>query len=304
MPLARSSDAERAKDAGRFCRDGIFDDRVFEDAVRLAASIAGVGMAAITMADAEHLWFVAATIDRTDRVKKAGTFCQQTIATGERFVVEDALDHPSFKDCDFVTANEQIRYYAGLPMVSRGGHVIGTLCIADKRPHRIVTEEQFRHLALLLEITIDRLEQRCALFERERALEKARQVSQAIGSEAASLSAESERLNLAARSHERATDAAIQGVRQLVLLDREIHDSLTGSPRRGVVTRRQIDLPEVIKGQIVLHNAISMVTEDDIDALIGTAATLRARSSTLEDQGQRLIDLSCALDGSIAPEHR
>lgn len=290
----RAATAERYHQA---CPD---NDRVFVDAVRLARSIAGTSMAALTLVGEDHLCFVAAAGIAGGKVERAGTFCERTVEAGERFIVEDALADPSFAGCDFVVSGPRMRYYAGLPCTSRDGHVIGTLCVADQRPNLALGEEQFRHLALLLEITTDRLEQCLEIAERDRALTAARDLSKALESEASSLTIEAERLASAARLHETTTDAAMQGVRQVVLLDREIHDTITGSPRRGERAGRIADLPPVVRDHLRLHNSISLSMEEEIDALVGSAASLRLRSQSLEGQGQRMLELSAVLDEVVS----
>lgn len=274
-------------------------DRALADAVRLARSIAGTAMAALTLVDETHLWILTAAGVGVDRVARAGTFCDHAITSRERFVVEDASANPLFAGRDFVTSAPNIRYYAGLPLTTRDHRIVGTLCVADQRPHMSLTEECFRHLALILEITADRIEQHRLAVERERMLEEAREIAKALGSEAASLAIEADRLVSSARAHELATDAAMQGVRQIVHLDREIHDVLSRVPRRGVALVASDPPPDAIRAQLRLHNAISLAVEDDIDALVGSAATVRMRSGTLQAQGQRLVELSSVLDDSL-----
>jgi diguanylate cyclase (GGDEF)-like protein len=56
------------------------------------------------------------------------------IDDGEALVVEDATDDPRFADSPHVTAPGGVRFYAGVPIHSPGGHAIGTLCVFDGAP--------------------------------------------------------------------------------------------------------------------------------------------------------------------------
>lgn len=277
-------------------------DRVFRDSVRLARSIAGTSMAALTLADDTHLWFLATSGLDVVKVRKAGSFCERTIAAGRRLIIDDALEHPDWAERDFVVAGPRMRYYAGIPMISHDRAVIGTLCVADERPHRALDDECFRHLSLVLEITTDRLEQHCRALENDRNIAKARELARVLGNETNSLATEASRLAATSRALELSTDAAMQGVRQVIHLDREIHDDLTGVRTRASGANRTVRGGDAMKSNLQLHNAVSLAVEDDIDALVGSSATLRMRSAALEVQSQRLVLLSSILDEAVAAD--
>lgn len=61
-------------------------------------------------------------------------FCRAMLTTGEAFAVPDLTQSPRFKDNPLVR-NEGIRSYAGAPLVSARGHVLGGLCVLDVEPH-------------------------------------------------------------------------------------------------------------------------------------------------------------------------
>ena len=84
-------------------------------------------------------WTLPATVEQS--------YCQYVVATGEPLVVRDAPNDPFVADSP-ATAVHGVGAYAAVPLhapASRGGHVIGTLCVVDVAPHDW-TEEQ---LALL-----------------------------------------------------------------------------------------------------------------------------------------------------------
>ena len=56
------------------------------------------------------------------------SFCANTVRTRDAFVVEDATIHPAVRDNPLVSL-DGIRCYAGIPMVSSRGSVLGSFCV-------------------------------------------------------------------------------------------------------------------------------------------------------------------------------
>ena len=68
------------------------------------------------------------------------SFCQHAIAERKPLIVEDARKH------SVLLANEAIRdlgviAYAGIPLLSKSGQPLGTLCVIDHEPRRWTEEE-------------------------------------------------------------------------------------------------------------------------------------------------------------------
>ena len=68
-------------------------------------------------------------------VPLAGSYCKTTVASGEPMVVEDARSDPRVRD-NPATEELGIAAYAGVPIRSPEGQVLGTLCVYDHRPRR------------------------------------------------------------------------------------------------------------------------------------------------------------------------
>jgi GAF domain-containing protein len=62
------------------------------------------------------------------------SFCVNAVRSREPFVVEDALANPLVAQSPLVT-QEGVRCYAGIPLITSRGHVIGTLCVAGVERH-------------------------------------------------------------------------------------------------------------------------------------------------------------------------
>jgi diguanylate cyclase (GGDEF)-like protein/PAS domain S-box-containing protein len=75
-------------------------------------------------------------------------------------VVPDATLDERFYDNPLVTGPTNLRFYAGIPLMSPEGHAIGALCVIDGQPHRDFSEEDCERLRELAKMAADRLELR------------------------------------------------------------------------------------------------------------------------------------------------
>jgi diguanylate cyclase (GGDEF)-like protein len=109
---------------------------------RYAADVArrfSVGMVAITIAIGDQEWF-RVHVNQPRRALRRGTdsprswsFFRQVLEGREPLVVPDVQQHPLFSQTEFPPAGT-LRGYAGVPVMSSGGHVDGALCLFDTEP--------------------------------------------------------------------------------------------------------------------------------------------------------------------------
>lgn len=69
-------------------------------------------------------------------IRREMSYCTHTVETDAPFIVEDAAREPFFRGSRMVRRHG-IRAYAGVPLRSARGIVIGTLCALDTEPRRI-----------------------------------------------------------------------------------------------------------------------------------------------------------------------
>ena len=138
--------------------DDVLQQTVDEAAARLHLPTA---MVSIVMDEAQ--WFAAHTGLPAWMAEARGTpvewsFCANAVRTGEPFVVEDATTHPLVKDNPLVQI-DNIRCYAGIPLVTSTGVTLGTLCVIGTEP-RSFSDEEMETLRTLARTAMEHIESR------------------------------------------------------------------------------------------------------------------------------------------------
>ncbi len=145
-------------------------DKAFDDLARLAASICGTPLAAITLIDEKRQWIKSHHGFAMRETPRELAFCAHTIAGNDVMVVEDATKDERFSGNPMVSDAPDIRFYAGAPLVVGDGHALGALCVIDKKARHLDTQ-QLDALRVLRQAVVTQLELRRAL-EDFRAIER------------------------------------------------------------------------------------------------------------------------------------
>jgi PAS domain S-box-containing protein len=143
----------------------------FDALTALVAHILKVPIALVSLVDADRQWFKSRHgLDATQTPRDV-SFCGHVVAEAKPVVVCDALKDDRFFDNPLVTGGPQVRFYAGYPLKTPEGFVLGALCGVDRQPHEI-TREQLEMLGLLAMQVVDQME----LRRKNRMLEASRSV--------------------------------------------------------------------------------------------------------------------------------
>ncbi len=131
----------------------------FDRIAALIRTVLDVPMAAVSLIDRDRQWFKARPgVDAVETARDIA-FCGYTVAAGKPFIVPDTAADPRFRDNPLVRGGPRIASYAGVPLTSRDGYHVGTLCAMDAAP-RVFTPTQIDILTSLAAIVIDELELR------------------------------------------------------------------------------------------------------------------------------------------------
>ncbi|WP_275785728.1 sensor domain-containing diguanylate cyclase [Pararhizobium gei] len=132
-------------------------DEGFERIARLIQKIFLVDIGLVSLMDGHRQWYNACLGLPGEEAPREDTFCRYVIDREEPIIVEDATKDLRFSTHPAVTGETHIRFYAGVPLKTRDGHTIGTICAIDRKPRSFSA----RDLAVLQELTgavMDRME--------------------------------------------------------------------------------------------------------------------------------------------------
>ncbi len=153
-------EAGRLQELNRLSVMDTQEEQAYDDITRLAAEMSGAPMALISLVDGSRQWFKARVGLQARETPREHGFCAEAIQTpGQMLIVRDALADPRFAANPLVTGEPRIRFYAGAPLVSSTGHVLGTVCVIDTQP-RDLTEDQLERLRFLSQQVVSMLEAR------------------------------------------------------------------------------------------------------------------------------------------------
>ncbi|PYO50115.1 MAG: hybrid sensor histidine kinase/response regulator [Gemmatimonadetes bacterium] len=100
---------------------------------RLAAQILGVPKVAISLVDETRQYFKSASCPTASEpagwYPLEGCYCQDVIGRGSPVILADAWNESGFSD-----RRSNVRAYAGIPLRTANGNVLGAFCAFDERP--------------------------------------------------------------------------------------------------------------------------------------------------------------------------
>ena len=134
-------------------------EEVFDEIADLAAAICETPMALITFVDDDRVWLKSKVGISVNETSRDVSFCGHGILQKAVFVVPDTALDKRFKDNPFVIEKPKIRFYAGAQLMDRGGHVLGMVCVLDRKPRQLRSSQQ-QALRVLARLVMTELELR------------------------------------------------------------------------------------------------------------------------------------------------
>ena len=106
----------------------------FDDIVMLARRICETPIALISLVTGERQWFKANIGIDVPETPVGPSVCGHAVNQGSTLIIPDLTQDERTRDSVLVTGEPHLRFYAGVPLRTPGGHVLGTLCVIDTVP--------------------------------------------------------------------------------------------------------------------------------------------------------------------------
>jgi GAF domain-containing protein len=147
-------------------------DGAFDRVTAIAARVFSVPVALVTIVDHDRIWFTSHHGLEIDHIDRHPGLCASAILDDVPWVVEDARFDPRTLANPLVAEDFGLQFYAGVPLRTRDGHNLGTLCVLDFEP-RLATEQELASLGDLAAIVMSEMELRLESRRSVAALESA-----------------------------------------------------------------------------------------------------------------------------------
>jgi len=115
----------------------------FDALTKIASMVCDTPISLISLIDSERQWFKSnCGLPFVDETPRDVAFCSHAILNDGIFEIPDTLLDERFFDNPLVIGVPNIRFYAGSPIVLGDGNRIGTLCVIDRKPKHLNSQQR------------------------------------------------------------------------------------------------------------------------------------------------------------------
>jgi GAF domain-containing protein len=155
-----SNEAGRLKALKRYQILDTPPDGSFDRIVSIASRVFNMPIALVTLVDKDRIWFKAKSgLDGVAQINRDPGLCASAILSDDIYLVENAKEDVRTLANPLVCSEFGLQFYAAVPLKTRDGYNIGTLCLIDKKP-RFLSSEQMLLLQDFGNIVVDEMELR------------------------------------------------------------------------------------------------------------------------------------------------
>jgi diguanylate cyclase (GGDEF)-like protein/PAS domain S-box-containing protein len=140
-PLAPPNEAERLAALALYRILDTEPEEAFDALTKIAMVLLEVPIALVSIVDADRQWFKSRSGLAAQETPRDISFCGHVVQSSEQLVVPDAHLDPRFCDNPLVTGDPRIGFYAGMPLRTVDGFVLGTLCAIDNVPRTLAPDK-------------------------------------------------------------------------------------------------------------------------------------------------------------------
>ena len=132
----------------------------YDSLTRISAQICNTPISLVSLIEEKRQWHKSHYGTDICELEREFAFCTHAmLKPSEVMVIEDALLDDRFADNPVVASFPFVRFYAGVPLVDKEGHALGTLCVIDVKPNRL-NQDQIDSLKALAKQVMNLLESR------------------------------------------------------------------------------------------------------------------------------------------------
>lgn len=158
--LIPDNDAERVAALERYQIFNSHREKAFDSICELACELFSCPISHISFLNSDTEFIKAEVgLNGLQFVSRSVGFCAVAILQPDLLLVEDTLQHELFVNHPYVTDKLRIRFYAGAPIITPDGFIIGTMCLIDTEP-RSFTEKERKLLKKLADVAMEQTQLR------------------------------------------------------------------------------------------------------------------------------------------------
>ncbi|RXG32695.1 sensor histidine kinase [Leeuwenhoekiella marinoflava] len=151
--MLQIDEQKRQKAVDSYKLVGTLPEKSYDDITQIASFICGTPIALITMLDYNRNFLKSHYGVPFNESPREISFCTHAIQTKDSvFIIPDARLDDRFKNNPLVTGDLKAIFYAGVPLIDKGGHALGTLCVFDHEPRELNDKQISTMVALASQV--------------------------------------------------------------------------------------------------------------------------------------------------------
>jgi len=166
-----ADEINRALDVRRLGVMNLDQTKSYSDYVSLAAEFSNCPLSFINLIDSSDQWSLcnfgmpSEVFEGLRKIPREESICQYALSSLKPTIIKDLQADPIFSDHPIVSAEPFLKFYAGFPLISIRGNVLGTLCLLDFKPRSLekavinIIEKLARRVTSQLELSQEKTDQ-------------------------------------------------------------------------------------------------------------------------------------------------